>query len=233
MVSLEDVKWFAKWIQEPVEFRSETLSKPLNNRVGEYQTLAKLFFTDLKSDGIITFTNVFSNTSEIDSRRVYQLIELSSNISQKLFDTKEFTGDEQFFILCMIYNSIVEHIKLLFLPYIGDIFQHLSNEYRKGKRKPNNRSTLGPVMEVLRTYKNGKYIKLFSDINVMLRNSIAHFTIFFGDEDIFYDGNSISGGEFLSLIYKLKLLYSILSKSIMKEFENDVIQELQHRRIIL
>jgi len=222
---------YAKWIQEPVEFRSTKLSKPLNDRVGEYQTLAKPFFTDLKSDGIITFNNVFSNTLEIDSRREYQLIELSSNISQKLFDTKEFTGDEQFFILCMIHNSTVEHIKLLFLPYVGDIFQHLSNEDRKGKRKPNKRSTLGPVMEVLRAYKNGKYLELFSDINVMLRNSIAHFTISMGEEDIFYNNNSISGSEFLQLVYKLKLMYSVLLKSIMKEFENEVIQELQSRSI--
>lgn len=229
MVSPEEIAWFIKWIKEPVEFRSPKLSKTLNDRVGEYQILAKQFFTDLKSDGIITFTNVFSNTPWIVSQRTYQLIELSSNISIKLFDTKEFTGDEQFFILCMIHNSIVEHVKLLFLPYIGGIFRHLSNEDRKRKRKPNNKSTLGPVMEVLLAYKNGKYLELFSDINVMLRNSIAHFTIFFGDEDIFYNGNSISGGEFLSLVYKLKLLYSVLSKSIMKEFENDVMKELQHR----
>ncbi len=233
MVSPKDVAWFVKWIKEPVEFRSPKLSKILNDRVGEYQILANPFFTDLKSDGIITFTNVFSNTPEIASLRTYQLIELSSSISTKLYDSKEFTGDEQFFILCMIHNSIVEHVKLLFLPFIADIFQHLSTEDRKGKRKPNNASTLGPVMGVLRAYKNGKYLELFSDIDVTLRNSIAHLTIFFGDEDIIFNSNSISGREFLIRLYKLKLLYSVLSKSIMKEFENEVMQELQRRGMIL
>ena len=232
MVSQEDAIWFAKWLQEPVEFRSKSLSKPLNDRVGEYQLLAKDLFHDLKRDGIISFTNVFSNIPMSDSRKTYQLILLSSNISQKLWDTKEFTGDEQFFILCMIHNSIVEHIRLLFLPYIGDIFNHLPPIDRKGRKKPSRRTTLGHLMNVLRLYKRRKYVDLFSDINVELRNSIAHFTIFFGDGDIYYNGNSISGGDFLLIVYKLKLLYSVLSKFIMKVFESEAIQELKKRGII-
>jgi len=232
MVSQEDAIRFAKWIQEPVEFRSTSLSKTLNDRVGEYQILANDLFYDLKSDEIITFTNVFFNIPMYVDRRIYQLMVLSSNISEKLFDTKEFTGDEQFFILCMIHNSIVEHVKLLFLPYIGDIFKHLPPIDRKGKSKPSRRTTLGPVMDILRIYKRRKYVDLFSDINVALRNSIAHFTISFCEEDIFYNSNPISGGDFLLLVYKLKLLYAVLSKSIMKAFENEAIQELRDRRIL-
>ena len=59
--------------------------------------------------------------------------------------------------------------------------------------KPHLASTLGQVMKVLRAYRYGKIIDLFADVNVKLRNAIAHFgKLDFGNTEISYD-NSISG----------------------------------------
>jgi hypothetical protein len=235
MISQKDARFFVKWIQEPVEFRSEVLSKDKNERIGEYQKQAKSFFNDLKSDDIITYQNVFLDKHSIvqrsDLRRI-KLLELSANMTNKLWNSKEFTGDEQFFILCMIHNYFTESIKSLFLPYVKEIFNALDEKVQKRlfkKGKLPSTLTLGPVMKVLREYKKGKYKDLFSDINVNLRNSIAHFTISFGEKNISYNGGHISGSEFLLLVIKLELLDAILSHSIMKEFPIEVKQYLSKK----
>lgn len=238
MISQKDALLFAKWIQEPVEFRNEVLSKDKNKRIEEYQKQAKSFFNDLKSDGIITFQNVFLDRDSILQRfdfRREQLLKLSMNIQKKLWYSKEFTGDEQFFILCMIHNYFTESIKSLFLPYVREIHKRLPKKVRK-RIKLKSILTLGPVMKVLRKYKRGKYKGLFSDINIDLRNSIAHFTTSFGEENVFYKvkgkDEPISGHDFLLIVKKLVFLDAVLVHSIMKVFPTEVKQELKRRKMI-
>jgi len=231
MISQKDAILFADWIQEPVEFRNKVYSKDKNERIGEYQQMAKFLSNDLKAEGITNFQNVILDRESIMQTFDDQLLQLNTGIILKLWNSKELNGDEQFYILCMIHNYWVESIKSLFQQYVRGIHTHLPKKEQK-RIKLQKQPTLGPVMKVLRTYKNGRYTDLFSDINVRLRNAIAHSSISFGDKDISYKGGPISGGELLRLIFLLPMLKTILSDSIIKSFDSEVIMYLIKRGLI-
>jgi hypothetical protein len=228
MVSQKDAVLFADWIQEPVEFKNKVYSKDQNDRIGEYQQLAKFLSNDLKAEGITNFQNVILDQESIMQTSNHQLLQLNTGIIPKLWTSKELNGNETFYVLCMIHNSWVENIKSLFQQYVRVIYTHLPKKEQKRINLP-RQLTLGPVMKVLRAYKNGRYTNLFSDINVDLRNAIAHFNISFGDKDISYNDDVISGSELLLLVFLLPMLRIILSDSIMKAFDSEVINHLIKR----
>ena len=225
MTTDADIRWFIQSLKKPFDMRGSLWKPEENVRIEQYQNLARAFFLDLKNHGVITFYDVFN--APIDHEKIKKLVKINIDIMIKLPIINEFTGDEQFFILCNSYLFWVEQIKSILLPFVERIYSTIPKTERKKIRKPNFRSTLRPVMTMLTNYQNGKYSDLFSDINVVLRDAIAHSNIDFGETEIMYDSKSISGSDLITLIRKMAFLFTILYNTSTLIFAEETIQELR------
>jgi len=225
----DNIRQFIQSLKKPFDMRNKIWKPEDNERIEKLQNLTKAFFESLKLDNIIKLNDVFHSPK--DPLEILKQTRNNMSIYSKLYKTDEFTGDEQFLILCSLYLFWVEQIKTLFLPYIERIYYAIPKNVRKKERirKANSKSTITPVLDVLRKYKNGKYSALFSDINVELRNAIAHFNFYFGETDITYDGRTISGQDFLVLVKNVTLLFPILHGTPQEIFANEMIDELRKR----
>lgn len=223
-----DITEIVESLKKPFDMRDK-IGKPEDNpKIEKLQNLSKAFIEDLKNDKVISLYEIFN--SPIDPLEVVKQTRNVTNIYRKLFKTEEFTGDEQFLILCSLYLFWVELIRTLFLQYIERIFNTIPKDIlqKDNIQKPKN-WTLAPVINVLKKYKNGIYSELFSDINVDLRNSIGHFNFHFGETDITYDGKTISGQDFLILFKWIIILFPILYSMPQRVFANEFIEELRKR----
>jgi hypothetical protein len=216
MVKIEDVERFIEYIKRPRDLTGPHFSREENERIKQYQSLAPLFFQDLKNDGFLKFEDLYpsNNTKLVEIERqgdnFVRFTKLASGISNKLFGN--FSADEQYFILGLIYMFWCEEIRALFVDFIHDINKTLLHPVDL-KRFP----TLGPLISVLSQYKDGKYQDLFSDIDCDLRNSFAHFTFSFDDEKneiVYYDNSRnekrINAKDFIRLIRLTSALFTVL-----------------------
>lgn len=221
-----DIQQFILSSKKPFDMRSSVWKPEDNARIEKLQILAKAFFEDLKDDNVIDLYDVFR--SPIDPMEILKQTRNILSILTKLPKIDEFTGDDQFLILCALYLFVVEQINTLFLGYIVKIYYTLPEDVRKRDKikKPNSKSTLRPVINVLQKYKSRQYSNLFSDIDINLRNAIGHFSFHFGEKDIIYNGKTISGQDFLILIRKMVILFQILLGTPQKIFANEAKEEL-------
>jgi hypothetical protein len=129
--------------------------------------LAKELFTDLKVDGYISFADVQEDPRETERR--LKFTKITTDLADKLKKTREFVAEEQFFILLSLYLWECEVTKNLFSErMIKNMNAHLPHRRRV---KIGKHVTLGPFLEVMKRYRKGKYVNLFSDINFDLRNA--------------------------------------------------------------
>jgi len=232
MTTDADIKWFIQSLKKPFDMRGSLWKPEENVRIEQYQNLARAFFLDLKNSSVITLYDVlYPPFAPFDHNKIIKLVKINIGIMEKLPKINEFTGDEQFFILCNNYLFWVEQVKSILLPFVERIYNTIPKTEREKKKivKPNFRSTLRLVMTVLINYRNGKYSDLFSDIDVDLRNAIAHPNIDFGETKIMYDNKSISGLDLITLIRKMALLFTILYNISTLVFTEETIQELRKR----
>ena len=87
--------------------------------------------------------------------------------------------------------------------------------------------TIGPFLDIMNEYKAGKYVPLFSDINVDLRNSFVHGKVDFpNNEVVYYDSKEtekkVSLKDFLSQFKKLPPLYTYLLAYRLKAFREEI-----------
>jgi len=221
-----DIKEFVQSLKKPFDMRGKIWKLEDNAKIEKLQNISKAFYEDLKNDKVISLYEIFE--SPIDPLEVVKQTRNVNNIYHKLGKTDVFTGDEQFLILCSLYLFWVEQIRRLFLQYIERIYYTIPIDVRKKENIQIPKYwTLVPVINLLKKYKNGKYLELFSDINVDLRNSIGHFNFHFGETDITYDGKTISGKDFLILFKWIIILFPILHSMPQKVFASEAIEELR------
>jgi len=228
MAKIEDVKQFIEYIKKPTDLTGLHFSQEENERIRRYRSLAPQLFQDLKNDGILKFEDFFpsDNTklAEIEKRdvNIARFTKLASDISNKL--SANFSADEQYFILVMIYVFWCEEIRALFIDFIDHINETLSCPVRRG-RFPGLRF----VISVLSKYRDGKYRDLFSDIDCDLRNSFAHFDFSFDDEKneiVYYDNERnekrICARDFIKLFRLIPALLAILYAEQIKVFASEL-----------
>jgi len=209
---------FLEELQKPVDIaRAPDFTPEEIPVIKRYQDLAKELFTDLKADGYISFEDVKEAPEEIERRSKFTKI--TTDLANKLMKTKEFVAQEQFFILLSLYLWECEVTKNLFREQlIKNINAHLPPKRRV---KIGKHVTLGPFVEVMKRYRKGKYVDLFSDINVDLRNAFAHFKFDFPDDEILYFNKSISTLDLIYNYRKITALPVVLYLSREKAFANE------------
>lgn len=230
LVKKQEILDFLEYLKTPLDIADPKEWKPEEIEVlKKYQSLAPELFADLKADNCLNFSDVFpvqlpeamARVNREDNR-LARFTQITSNITNSLAKSKKIFGaEEQWFIFLSLYLSECERIKSLFLDSIRKINKKLPP---KKRQRLKGFITLGPLITILRNYKKGKYAYLFSEIDVELRNGVAHFSYEFLNDKIQYgDNKTISTLALLFKYRKISALLAILfgnkTKAFAKEFE--------------
>ena len=221
---------YLKYLKTPLDITDSKEWKPKEIEVlKNYQNLAPKLFNDLKSDNCLTFEDVFPTRSveALDERlrqneRFVKFTRIASNISNNLPKSSMILGaEEQWTIFLSLYLSQCEQIKSLFEDYILKVNRRLPEKKRECLK---SFVTLGPLISVLKKYKSGKYAHLFTEIDVDLRNAVAHLKYDFVDDEVGYGKNKRITTH--NLIFKYRMISALLAilfgnktKAFAKEFE--------------
>jgi hypothetical protein len=229
---------FLRWLKTPVNFTSEEdWSDDENKKILKYQELCRELFLDLKKDGYVLFSDIFSidknymeKIQNVDDETV-EFVRFITNLSNKVKESKELDAEEQWYILLNLYLSVCEQIKNFFEDYIEDIYKGLKD---KSNLSCNKFLTMWPFKEIMSRYKEGKYCDLFDPINVKLRNSIAHVDFRFKEDDnnIYYNDTYIEALDFLKTYRMASVLFSILFVVRIKTFANEFEMLAKERKLI-
>lgn len=234
IVQRQDVLDYLKYLKTPLDIADPKAWKPKEIKVlKSYQSLAPELFKDLKADNCLSFSDVFPVQSRqaIDEicrqdDRLEKLTLITTNIANNLPKRSKFFGaEEQWFIFLSLYLSECEQIKSLFLDSVKKVNKKL---LPKKRERLKGFITLGPMINILKNYKNGKYGPLFSEVDVDLRNAIAHLTYEFSDDEIEYGNKKISTLDLIFKFRKVSALVAILFGNKLKTFATEFEQLAKH-----
>jgi len=224
MVQRQDVLDYLKYLKTPLDIADPKAWKPEEIKVlKSYQKLAPELFKDLKADNCLSFSEVFpvQSPQAIDEMRgkddrLVKSTWMTTNIANNLLKSGKIFGAEgQWFILLSLYQCECEQIKSFFLDSIKKVNKRLPPKKRERLK---SFVTLGPMIRILKNYKKGKYVSLFSEVDVDLRNAVAHFAYEFSDDEIEYAGKKISTLGLVFKFRKVSALVAILFGNKLKAF---------------
>jgi len=198
--------------------------------IKKFEELAFDFYRNLKEDGHITLE--IPRHERKEDKRMARFSRIAIDISNKLLKIEEFKPEEQWYILLSVYCWWCEVIKNLLSEIAKKIYRDL-----KGEEWGNEFMTMGPFLSIMKKYKDGKYVPLFSNINLDLRNSFVHGKIDFpNNEVIYYDSKGeekkVSLKDFLSQFKKLPPLFTYLFAYRMKVFREEIREFAKKHRFL-
>ena len=208
LVSKDEVLKLIGHLEKPLEFYKDPVyTQEEKEVIKKFEELTGEFYKDLKNDKHVIFR--ISKRDEKEEKRILRFTKMVIDISNKLVRTEEFNAEEGWFILLSLYCWNCEMIKNLLLDVTVKIYESLEGKAWE------DFMTMGPFIDIMNRYKNGKYTFLFSEIDVDLRNSFVHGKIDFPNNEIeYYDSNDnkkkLKLDAFLSKYKKMAPLYATL-----------------------
>ncbi|MGD8545003.1 MAG: hypothetical protein PVH12_02405 [Candidatus Bathyarchaeota archaeon] len=182
MVTKEDVKNLIDFLNTDIELhKDEAYNQREKEVIKVIDEWTCEFYEDLKADNYIEMN--IPEEHRIKEKQIAKFSKIATNISNKLIGKSEFESEEQWFIFLSIYCWWCEAIKSQLEDVAIKIYEGIRGNNWNGFM------TLGKAMGIIREYKNGKYIDLFSNIDVYLRNSFVHCDIDFPNNEVIYYDN--------------------------------------------
>lgn len=179
MVSQDEFLNFIKRLESPLKLYDDpNYSTTEKETIAENEKLVEAFYFDLRKDGFLDLKEIGNNKTE--NERILKFTKTTINIANKLLTKDFWEPEEQWFILLSLYCWWCEMIKNQLTPIAKKI-------YKSSKGKDFKKiMMLRKFMEIVCSYGNGKFAKIFSEIDVDLRNSFAHGNIYFPNNEVVY-----------------------------------------------
>jgi len=180
MVTQDEFLNHIKRLESPLKLYDDpTYSTKEKETIAENEKLVEAFYFDLRKHGFLDVREIGSY-KKTETERILKFTKTAINISNKLFAKDFWESEEQWFILLSLYCWWCEMIKNQLTPIANKIYKSSTGKDFK------NFMMLGKFMEIVCSYNNGKFAKIFSEIDVDLRNSFAHGNIDFPNNEVLY-----------------------------------------------